>query len=31
MYAHLGFVETHRGATEQGFNVVYMRRSLPGA
>jgi ribosomal protein S18 acetylase RimI-like enzyme len=31
MYAHLGFVETHRGATERGFNVVYMRRSLPGA
>ena len=30
MYAHLGFVETHRGATEKGFNVVYMRRSLPG-
>jgi ribosomal protein S18 acetylase RimI-like enzyme len=30
MYAHLGFVETHRGTTEKGFNVVYMRRSLPG-
>ncbi len=30
MYAHLGFVETHRGATEKGFNVVYMQRSLPG-
>jgi ribosomal protein S18 acetylase RimI-like enzyme len=29
MYAHLGFVETHR-AIEKGFNRVYMRRSLPG-
>jgi ribosomal protein S18 acetylase RimI-like enzyme len=28
MYAHLGFVETHR-AIEKGFNRVYMRRSLP--
>jgi ribosomal protein S18 acetylase RimI-like enzyme len=28
MYAHLGFVETHR-ATEGGFNRVYMRLSLP--
>jgi ribosomal protein S18 acetylase RimI-like enzyme len=24
MYAHIGFVETHR-ATEKGFNRVYMR------
>jgi GNAT superfamily N-acetyltransferase len=29
MYAHLGFVETHRATTAKGFNVVYMRRSLP--
>ena len=28
MYAHLGFVETHR-AFEDGFHRVYMRRSLP--
>jgi ribosomal protein S18 acetylase RimI-like enzyme len=28
MYAHLGFVETHR-AFENGFHRVYMRRSLP--
>ena len=28
MYAHLGFVETHR-AFEQGFHRAYMRRSLP--
>lgn len=27
MYAHFGFVETHR-AIEKGFNRVYMRRSL---
>jgi hypothetical protein len=27
MYAHLGFVETHR-VTEDGFNRVYMRLSL---
>ena len=27
MYAHLGFVETHR-VTEQGFRRVYMRRTL---
>ena len=30
IYAHLGFVETHRGTTAKGFDVVYMRRSLPG-
>lgn len=28
MYAHMGFVETHR-AIENGFHRVYMRRSLP--
>jgi ribosomal protein S18 acetylase RimI-like enzyme len=28
MYAHLGFVETHR-ATEHGFRRVYMRCTLP--
>jgi ribosomal protein S18 acetylase RimI-like enzyme len=28
MYAHLGFVETHR-AVEHGFRRVYMRRPLP--
>jgi len=28
MYAHIGFVETHR-ATEKGFGRVYMRWSLP--
>jgi hypothetical protein len=28
MYAHLGFVETHR-VFEQGFHRAYMRRSLP--
>jgi len=28
IYAHLGFVETHR-AIEKGFDRVYMRRSLP--
>ncbi len=27
MYAHFGFVETHR-AIENGFDRVYMRRSL---
>ena len=27
LYAHMGFVETHR-ATEQGFNRVFMRRDL---
>lgn len=27
MYAHLGFVETHR-ITEDGFNRVYMRLNL---
>src|SRR5262245_19041740 len=27
MYAHLGFVETHR-ATEKGFDRIYLRRSL---
>jgi ribosomal protein S18 acetylase RimI-like enzyme len=27
MYAHLGFVETHR-VTELGFRRVYMRRAL---
>jgi ribosomal protein S18 acetylase RimI-like enzyme len=27
MYAHMGFVETHR-ATEQGFDRVFMRRDL---
>jgi ribosomal protein S18 acetylase RimI-like enzyme len=29
MYAHMGFVETHR-AIEKGFNRVYMRWALPG-
>jgi ribosomal protein S18 acetylase RimI-like enzyme len=29
MYAHMGFVETHR-ATENGFHRVHMRLSLPG-
>jgi ribosomal protein S18 acetylase RimI-like enzyme len=29
MYAHMGFVETHR-AVEKGFNRVYMRWTLPG-
>ena len=28
MYAHIGFVETHR-AIEKGFDRVYMRWSLP--
>ena len=28
MYAHIGFVETHR-ATEKGFHRVYMRWTLP--
>jgi ribosomal protein S18 acetylase RimI-like enzyme len=28
MYAHIGFVETHR-AIENGFNRVYMRWNLP--
>jgi hypothetical protein len=28
MYAHLGFVETHR-AVEKGFDRVYLRWSLP--
>jgi hypothetical protein len=27
MYAHIGFVETHR-VVEKGFHRVYMRRSL---
>ena len=27
MYAHIGFVETHRG-TEDGFDRVYLRWSL---
>jgi GNAT superfamily N-acetyltransferase len=27
MYAHLGFVETHR-VVEKGFNRIYLRRSL---
>jgi ribosomal protein S18 acetylase RimI-like enzyme len=30
MYAHLGFVETHR-VSENGFRRVYMRCSLPGS
>jgi ribosomal protein S18 acetylase RimI-like enzyme len=30
MYAHLGFVETHR-ATEKGFHRVYLRLALAGA
>src|SRR5215471_2750268 len=29
MYAHMGFVETHR-AVEKGFDRVYLRWSLPG-
>ena len=29
MYAHMGFVETHR-AMEKGFNRVYLRWTLPG-
>jgi ribosomal protein S18 acetylase RimI-like enzyme len=29
IYAHMGFVETHR-AIEKGFNRVYMRWTLPG-
>jgi hypothetical protein len=29
MYAHLGFVETHR-AVEKGFDRVYLRWPLPG-
>jgi ribosomal protein S18 acetylase RimI-like enzyme len=29
MYAHMGFVETHR-AVEKGFNRVYLRWTLPG-
>ena len=29
MYAHMGFVETHRAA-EKGFNRVYLRWTLPG-
>jgi ribosomal protein S18 acetylase RimI-like enzyme len=28
MYAHLGFIETHR-VTEEGFRRVYMRWTLP--
>jgi ribosomal protein S18 acetylase RimI-like enzyme len=28
MYAHMGFVETHR-AVEKGFNRIYMRWNLP--
>ena len=28
MYAHMGFVETHR-AVEKGFNRVYLRWTLP--
>ncbi len=31
MYAHLGFVETHRGTTEKGFHVVYLRLIVPEA
>jgi hypothetical protein len=27
MYAHMGFVETHR-SVEKGFHRVYLRRSL---
>ena len=30
MYAHLGFVETHR-AIEKGFHRVYLRLTLPEA
>src|SRR5262249_54999815 len=29
IYAHMGFVETHR-AIENGFNRVYLRWTLPG-
>jgi hypothetical protein len=29
MYAHMGFVETHR-AVEKGFDRVYLRWALPG-
>jgi hypothetical protein len=29
MYAHMGFVETHR-AVETGFDRVYLRWTLPG-
>jgi hypothetical protein len=29
IYAHIGFVETHR-AVEKGFNRVYLRWTLPG-
>src|SRR5215469_995840 len=29
IYAHMGFVETHR-AVEKGFNRVYLRWTLPG-
>src|SRR5258708_21502281 len=29
MYAHMGFVETHR-AVEKGFDRVYLRWTLPG-
>jgi ribosomal protein S18 acetylase RimI-like enzyme len=29
MYAHIGFVETHR-SVEKGFHRVYMRWTLPG-
>jgi hypothetical protein len=29
IYAHMGFVETHR-AVEKGFNRVYLRWALPG-
>ena len=28
IYAHMGFVETHR-AVEKGFNRVYLRWTLP--
>ena len=30
MYAHMGFVETHR-ALEKGFDRVYLRWTLPGS
>src|SRR5262249_40890865 len=29
IYAHMGFVETHR-AVEKGFNRIYLRWALPG-
>jgi ribosomal protein S18 acetylase RimI-like enzyme len=29
MYAHLGFVETHRATTEKGFHCVYLRLNVP--